>query len=98
MDFEIDAAAIQEIGAAFRYYQERAPDLGYEFLDEMRWVFAQILMNPQAGTLVGQDIRRRLTRRFPYSVFYLASASRIAILVIGHQRRNPDHWRMPKPA
>lgn len=74
MDFEIDAAAIQEIGAAFRYYQERAPDLGDEFLD---------------------DIRRRLTPRFPFSVFYLASTDRITILAVGHQRRDPDHWRRP---
>lgn len=93
MDFEIDAAAIQEIGAALRYYQERAPDLGYEFLDEIRWVFAQILLNPQAGTLVEHDIRRRLTRRFPFSVFYLTSVDRVTILTVGHQRRNPDHWR-----
>lgn len=95
MDFEIDAAAIQEIGAAFRYYQERAPVLGYEFLDDIRWVFAQILMNPQAGTLVEQDIRRRLTRRFPYCVFYLASAERITILAVAHQRRDPGHRRLP---
>lgn len=95
MDFEIDAAAIQEIGAAFRYYQERAPDLGDEFLDEIRWIFAQILMNPQSGTLVEHDIRRRLTRRFPFSVFYLASTDRITILAVGHQHRDPDHWRRP---
>lgn len=95
MDFEIGAAAIQEIGAAFRYYQDRAPDLGYEFLDEIRWVFAQILMNPQAGARVDHDIRRRLTRRFPYAVFYLVSVGRITILAVGHQRRSPDHWRMP---
>lgn len=95
MDFEIEAAAIQEIGAAFRYYQERAPDLGDEFLDEIRWIFAQTLMNPQAGTLVEHDIRRRLTRRFPFSVFYLASTDRITILAVGHQRRDPEHWRRP---
>lgn len=96
MDFDIGAAAIHEIGAVFRYYQERAPDLGYEFLDEVRWVFAQILMNPEGGMLVDQDIRRRVTRRFPYSVYYLLYAGRITVLAVAHQRRRPIYWRTPR--
>ncbi len=42
---------------------------------------------------VGENIRRALLRRFPYAIYFVVrDESRVAVIAILHQRRNPRVW------
>lgn len=39
------------------------------------------------------EVRRVRLRRFPFSVFYVPSPTRISILAVLHVRRDPREWQ-----
>jgi hypothetical protein len=39
------------------------------------------------------DVRRCLTRRFPFGVLYAVEPSGIFILAVMHLRRDPECWK-----
>jgi toxin ParE1/3/4 len=96
MELRVHEAAKQELEEAARYYQSQRPELGQEFLAELGAAFEQILAHPKAGTPVAGGFRRRLLRRFPYSVFYRITGSVVTIFAVAHQSRRPDYWRVPE--
>jgi plasmid stabilization system protein ParE len=46
------------------------------------------------------EIRRKLLRRFPYTIFYVVDAEAVVIVAIAHQKRRRGYWkrRLPKGA
>src|SRR5437879_10585806 len=64
------AMAEQELNDAASYYNALRPGLGQAFLDEAERAVTQILEYPEAAPLVNRTVRKKLIRRFPYSVMY----------------------------
>jgi plasmid stabilization system protein ParE len=85
--------AESELLDAVRYYEERRKGVGRSFLVEIRRCIQLVLRNPQIGTMLGDDVRRKPLRRFPYSLLYAQDSSTITILAVMHQKRRPDYWR-----
>lgn len=93
-----DDEADAEYRFAGRWYEARREHLGIEFLDAVDATIDQIVAMPHAGSLVRRlpadlPVRRRAVTRFPYHVVYLAMATHIRILAIGHDRRKPGYWK-----
>lgn len=63
-------AADADIEAAFGWYQTEQPGLGLEFLDELRTAYRRISSSPLKYQEVRSGIRRALTRRFPYAIYF----------------------------
>ena len=87
------AMAEQELNDAASYYNALRPGLGQTFLDEAERAVTQILEYPEAAPLVNRTVRKKLVRRFPYSVLYSLRTEGIWILAIAHQKRRPFYWR-----
>jgi toxin ParE1/3/4 len=87
------AMAEQELNDAASYYNALRPGLGQAFLDEVERAVTQILAYPEAAPLVNRIVRKKLVRRFPYSVMYSIRPEDIRILAIAHQKRRPFYWR-----
>jgi plasmid stabilization system protein ParE len=85
--------AEQELNEAASYYNAASSGLGTAFLDEVEHAVKQILEHPEAAPLVNQVVRRKLVRRFPYSVMYSVQRDTIRILAIANQKRRPFYWR-----
>jgi toxin ParE1/3/4 len=85
--------AEQELNEAANYYNAASPGLGRAFLDEVEHAVTQILEHPEAAPLVNRVVRRKLVRRFPYSVMYSTQTDTIRILAIANQKRRPFYWR-----
>jgi plasmid stabilization system protein ParE len=85
--------AEQELNEAASYYNAASPGLGSAFLDEVEHAGKQILEHPEAAPLVNRVVRRKLIRRFPYSVMYSVQTDTIRILAIANQKRRPFYWR-----
>jgi hypothetical protein len=80
--------AEQELNEAASYYEAGSPGLGATFLNEVEHAINQILEHPKAALLVNRVVRRKLVRRFPYSVMYS-----VQTLAIANQKRRPFYWR-----
>ena len=77
---------------AFNWYEARVPGLGSEFLLAIDALLNSILSNPQQYPAVHKTIRRALTRRFPFQVFFVAEDTRVVVVAVFHARRNPRRW------
>jgi len=82
-----------EIADAFDWYEDRVPGLGSDFLLCLDAVFSSIARTPQQHPRVHNIIRRALTRRFPYEVFFVEDNKRVVVLSVFHARRNPVKWQ-----
>ncbi len=84
--------AEEELIKAASYYEQQQSGLGIEFIREVRRTCDLISVSPKAVTRVRKEIRRRLVRRFPFSVLYQEGKDSIQVIAIAHQRRKPRYW------
>lgn len=75
------------------FYAASRPGLGAEFTREVESVIEQICDSPDRWRLFEQDVRRCLTKRFPYAILYTIEESYILIVAVMHGSRKPDYWR-----
>jgi plasmid stabilization system protein ParE len=92
-DIIVRLQAEAELTEAFEWYEQRVSGLGGEFLDSVDAIFDSISRSPRQCPVVHNTIRRALTRRFPYEVFFVEEDERIVILAVFHAKRNPKIWR-----
>jgi plasmid stabilization system protein ParE len=82
-----------EMAEAFDWYEQRLPGLGSEFLLCVDAVLHAILRDPHRWPQVHRIVRRALTRRFPYEVFFVEDEERVVVLSVFHAKRNPRSWQ-----
>jgi plasmid stabilization system protein ParE len=78
-----------DVEAAFQWYESEKEGLGYEFLDELR----RIRNGPLKYQVLSSGIRRAMTRRFPYAIYFLVEGTLIVILAVLHAGRDPAVWQ-----
>ena len=84
--------AQHELESGVSFYRATDPVLGKQFALEVRRLCQQIAEFPMQGTELRNGIRRRLLRRFPYSILYAVEGQDVLILAIAHQNRKPGYW------
>ena len=86
---------IAELDAAdtYRWYNDKRDGLGDEFLLALDAEFNAIQRNPFHFLVVYKNIRRALTRRFPFGIFFIVEEDTIFVLAIQHTSRNPKVWK-----
>jgi plasmid stabilization system protein ParE len=84
--------AKEDLQAGVAYYDSEFPSLGYEFALEVRRLCRLIAESLTAGFEVKPHIRRRILRRFPYSILYTVEDDTVVIIAIAHQGRRPEYW------
>lgn len=87
------AEADAELAEAVGYYASRRKGLGRAFLAEVRRAIDLIGASPEIGTPLEAGIRRRVVRRYPYSLLYSIDNGGIVILAVMHHKRRPGYWR-----
>ena len=93
MTYRLLASAAREVKEAARYYEERVPGLGFEFISEVRAAIRRILAHPKAWCPLDDEFRRCRTSRFPYGLIYTIEGEDILIVSVMHLHRHPDTWR-----
>jgi toxin ParE1/3/4 len=84
--------AERELNDAALYYDQESPGLGIAFLNEVEAYVESIVKNPNAGTKIRGQVRRRLLGRFPYGILYSLNPDGIRILAIMNLKRRPTYW------
>jgi toxin ParE1/3/4 len=82
-----------DIDDAYRFYEGKRAGLGDDFLAAVEEVYRRISNNPLIHQTVFQDVRRGLTRRFPYAVLYRPHPDRVEVIAVYHTSRDPSGWQ-----
>ena len=82
-----------DLAEAHAWYEGQRQGLGDEFLDEVDTAFARITDAPLRYPIVHRDMRRTLTKRFPFAIFYVVEPERVVVLAVLNQARDPERWR-----
>lgn len=90
---EAETAVEADVEAAFDWYEGEEPGLGFEFLEELRAAYHRILEHPFGYQDLRSGIRRALTRRFPYAVYFSVEGKTIVIVAVLSTARDPAEWQ-----
>ena len=82
-----------EMTESFTWYEDRVAGLGSDFLLCIDAIFNSISRSPKQYPIVYKNIRRAISRRFPYEVFYVENEDKVIILAVFHAKRNPKTWQ-----
>lgn len=82
-----------EIAAAFRWYEEQHPGLGREFIEVISSCLDQVAANPGRFPRVHGIVRRALSKKFPYAIFFIEDETTVVVLAAVHMVRNPEVWK-----
>ena len=83
--------AEDEVLEVERWYEARREGLGSEFGAAVDEMIARIVDNPLAFQRVRGETRRGVLQRFPYAVYFRATAEEIIVLAV-HGRQDPSRW------
>ena len=84
--------AILDLETGISFYDTEYPGLGVEFAIEVRQLCRLIAQTPASGFKFRSGVRRRILRRFPYSILYTVDRTEVLIVAIAHQSRRPGYW------
>ena len=79
--------------AAAAYYESQQENLGKRFLAAVQDAINSISINPRLYPVVDLDVRRCLTKVFPFGVLFRILDGDIVIVAIMHLARHPDYWK-----
>ena len=63
--------ARDDVRGARDWYDEQSAGLGDDFGRELETVFEHLATNPLLYRVIYKDVRRALTRRFPYAIYFV---------------------------
>ena len=96
MQLLIVEPALDEAAAALQHYNDIGQTLGADFAAELRRSLELISSQPRAWarTEPGHgEVRKRVMRRFPYSIVYRVETDLVRVVAVMHHRQRPGYWR-----
>jgi len=91
MTYSFHPEARAEFEEATLYYSEKSPSLGLAFYAEVEYAIERIVETPFLYRVIDEDVRRCLTKRFPYAILYSIEDHYILILPVMHYSREPSY-------
>ena len=84
-----------DITDAALWYDSREPGLGLKLTSEVHSAIARALKHPESFTRVRRNptVRRVLTRRFPYRIFFIDRQDALVVFAVLHAGRHDRVWK-----
>lgn len=86
-------AAQEEFDEAVDWYEQQSAGLGVEFLNRVEEALDRISATPEAYSIVFQEMRRIVVRKFPNLIYYRVEPEQIVVFAIFHNKREPKTWQ-----
>ncbi|MBN2652994.1 MAG: type II toxin-antitoxin system RelE/ParE family toxin [Spirochaetales bacterium] len=80
----------EDLLEGYHWYESKAKGLGEDFLRIFYALSSEIARNPMIYRRVYADFRRRLLKRFPYSIYFLVEDDLVIVFGLFHCSRNPQ--------
>ncbi len=93
MNVTLRAEAQEDLEDAAQWYEEQRRGLGGRLLDEALRTIGLIAESPRSYPRVHGELRRAVTRRFPFGIFYLIENDGVVVIAVMHASRDPDRWK-----
>ena len=88
--------ALTEYAEAVQYYAQIRTELAQAFINSIEEVINLIRESPTRSSAIDEDVRRCLTRKFPYKILYTIEQDYILILAVMHSSKEPNYWKNRK--
>src|SRR5258708_32200717 len=87
--------AVEDVADAATWYEEQSPGLGGDLVDEVINAIRRAQETPELFRIVRprDGIRRVLTKRFPYRVFFSIVSETLYVHAVLHGARHDRHWQ-----
>lgn len=86
-------AAQADFSESAAWYERQRSGLGDEFVTEVEIAIGRAAESPSLYPFVLGDVRRVVTRRFPYSILFRERREFLVVLAVFHGRRDPQTWQ-----
>lgn len=83
----VKAEVIQDLSAAFEWYEQKQIGLGTQFLDEVEKYYDRITQNPEHYQS-HENQRIAVMNRFPYKIVYEIEEEMIVVYAVYHDKRD----------
>ncbi len=93
MKYVFHPEALTEYAEAVQYYTEQRTEVAQAFIDAIEDAVYRLRESPTRYNAIDDDVRRCMTRRFPYGILYTIEQDYILILAIMHCSREPGYWK-----
>ncbi|MEO0455818.1 MAG: type II toxin-antitoxin system RelE/ParE family toxin [Cyanobacteria bacterium P01_A01_bin.114] len=93
MKYVFHPDALAEYSEAVQYYAEQRVDSAQAFIDAVEDAVYRLRDSPNRYPVIEEDIRRCLTRKFPYGILHSVEADFILILAVMHCKQKPGYWK-----
>lgn len=85
--------AESEMIKAAAWYESQQTDLGKRFLTSVQDALNRVAFNSALYPFAERDVRRCLTKTFPFGILFRIKPDVIVIMAIMHLHRDPDYWK-----
>jgi toxin ParE1/3/4 len=89
---EVSDDAELDFEESFEFYFNKSPLIAKKFIEDIEKSFSKIKENPNIFPEEIKDIRKYVTEKFPFIIFYRIKEEKIQIIAIFHTSRNPEKW------
>ena len=93
MRYDFHPEALEEYREAALWYGSREPPVSHQFVTAVEQAIDRIIESPKRWRVIDEDIRRCLTRIFPYAILYTIEEDFILIVAVMHCSRKPGYWK-----
>ncbi len=87
------SVADEELADAMMFYLGESPMAADRFIDEFDRARKEILRDPLRNPRYEGELRVKVLRDFPFSIYYLIEETEIVLVAIMHQARKPGYWK-----
>ena len=91
MKYVFHPEALADYADAVQYYKQQKTELAQAFINSIEDAVYQIKEYPPRYLVIDEDVRRCITRKFPYAIFYTVEQEYILILAIAYCSREPRY-------
>lgn len=91
MKYVFHPEALNEYAEAVQYYNQQRTGVAQAFIDAVEDAIYRIREAPTRWTVIDEDVRRCLTRSFPYGILYTIESDYVLILAVMHCSREPGY-------
>ncbi|PSB29694.1 type II toxin-antitoxin system RelE/ParE family toxin [Chlorogloea sp. CCALA 695] len=96
MKYVFHPEALAEYADAVQHYKKQRTELAQAFINSIEDAVYQIKEYPTRYLVINEDMRRCMTRKFPYMILYTVEQDYILILAVTHCSREPGYWKSRK--
>lgn len=93
MRYVFHPEALTEYSEAVLYYAGQRVEVAQAFIDAVEDAVYRIKESPNRYNTIDEDVRRCMTRKFPYGILYTIDQDEILVLAVMHCSREPGYWK-----